>query len=199
MAFIQNFITNTAEYTLFSNVYGKVTKIYHIQRNKIGINILEGLKSYKACLWPRSNYFHAHLAYLPFFSLSFSHEFRGEFSRIYIMCDITTYWMQKLTWESNCLLLSYTLKLFSKNLNSTTLLTDIFFGQGLFFHKIHWIWWYIRFVHYYFKLFILISKIPVLISNIVKNDRYSSYEERFSLESSITFKTTKGSWDQKMW
>ena len=131
MAFIQNFITNTAEYTLFSNVYGKVTKIDHIQRNKIGINILEGLKSYKACLWPRSNYFHAHLAYLPFFSLSFSHEFRGEFSRIYIMCDITTYWLQKLTWESSRLLLKILAKCKTK-----PLLTKVLDPENVIFHKI---------------------------------------------------------------
>lgn len=55
----------------------------------------------------------------PVFTL-FSQEYAVWFPRGYMKCDIATDWMQKQTWESNCLLWSCTLKRFTNMQNSAT-------------------------------------------------------------------------------
>lgn len=67
-----------------------------------------------------------------------------EFSRGYMMCDITTGWKQRQMWDPNCLLLSQTLKGVAEcRKNDTTILTSFFFvfflslgKMAIFFCKI---------------------------------------------------------------
>lgn len=60
------------------------------------------------------------------FLFSFPPDYIAEFSRGYMMSDITTDWMQKPIHEYKCLLLSQILKSFAEVKNNVTLLSKIF-------------------------------------------------------------------------
>lgn len=53
---------------------------------------------------------------MSFFTLILSHGY-GEFSRVYMTCDIATDWMLEQVWEARCLLLRQTLKRSAKMYN----------------------------------------------------------------------------------